>query len=113
MRTILFTLLVTLATQAFSHHELSNRNLEKGYYNYQEHCASCHGVNLEGQANWRIPDENGTLPAPPHDESGHTWHNETQMLFDYTKLGGQVTLETAGIMNYTSGMPAYGALLTD
>ena len=113
MRTILVTLLVTLATQAFSHHELSNRNLKNGYYNYQEHCASCHGVNLEGQANWRIPDENGTLPAPPHDESGHTWHHETQMLFDYTKLGGQVTLETAGIMNYTSGMPAYGALLND
>ena len=36
-----------------------------------------------------------------------------QMLFDYTKLGGQVTLETAGIMNYTSGMPAYGDLLND
>ena len=35
------------------------------------------------------------------------------MLFDYTKLGGQVTLETAGIMNYTSGMPAYGDLLND
>ena len=113
MRTILFTLLVTLASQAFSHHELSNRNLVNGYHNYQEHCASCHGVNLEGQANWRIPDENGTLPAPPHDESGHTWHHETQMLFDYTKLGGQVTLETAGIMNYTSGMPAYDDLLTD
>ena len=113
MRTRLFTLLVTLASQAFSHHELSNRNLVNGYHNYQEHCASCHGVNLEGQANWRIPDENGTLPAPPHDESGHTWHHETQMLFDYTKLGGQVTLETAGIMNYTSGMPAYDDLLTD
>ena len=36
-----------------------------------------------------------------------------QMLFDYTKLGGQVTLETAGIMNYTSGMPAHGDLLND
>ena len=113
MRIILFTLLVMLASQAFSHHELSNRNLENGFNNYQEHCASCHGVNLEGQANWRIPDEDGTLPAPPHDESGHTWHHETQMLFDYTKLGGQVTLETAGIMNYTSGMPAYGDLLND
>ena len=113
MRIILFTLLVMLASQAFSHHELSNRNLVNGYHNYQEHCASCHGVNLEGQAKWRIPDENGTLPAPPHDESGHTWHHETQMLFDYTKLGGQVTLETAGIMNYTSGMPAYDDLLTD
>ena len=69
MRTILFTLLVTLATQAFNHHELSNRNLENGYHNYQEHWASFHRVNLEGQVYWYIPDENGTLPASPHDES--------------------------------------------
>ena len=80
MRTILFILLITLGTHAFSHHEPSNRNLENGYHNYQDHCASCHGVNLEGQAIWRIPDRNGTLPEPPHDESGHTWHHETDAL---------------------------------
>ena len=31
MRTILFTLLITLATHDFSHHEPSNKNLENGY----------------------------------------------------------------------------------
>ena len=69
MRTILFTLLITLGAQAFSHHELSNRNLENGYHNYQEHRALCHGLSLEGQAYWRIPYENGTLTAPPQYES--------------------------------------------
>ena len=104
---------MTLATQVQGHHELANRNLENGYRNYQEYCASCHGVNLEGQANWRSRNEDGTVPAPPHDETGHTWHHETEMLFEYTKLGGQVTLEAVGVKNFTSGMPAFGDVLTD
>ena len=32
---------------------------------YQQHCASCHGVNLEGQPDWRRRSDDGTLPAPP------------------------------------------------
>ena len=113
MRAILIALLMMLATQLQGHHELANRNLENGFNNYQEYCASCHGVNLEGQANWRSPNQDGTLPAPPHDETGHTWHHETEMLFEYTKLGGQVTLEAVGVKNFTSGMPAFGDVLTD
>ena len=104
---------MTLAMQVQGHHELANRNLENGYRNYQEYCASCHGVNLEGQANWRSRNQDGTLPAPPHDETGHTWHHETEMLFEYTKLGGQVTFEAVGVKNFTSGMPAFGDVLTD
>ena len=113
MRNIITAFLIVLATQAFSHHELANRNIENGHDNYQEYCASCHGANLEGQANWRSRNEDGTLPAPPHDETGHTWHHETEMLFEYTKLGGQVTLEAVGVKNFTSGMPAFGDVLTD
>ena len=113
MRAIFIALVITLATHAHSHHELANRNLENGFNNYQEYCASCHGVNLEGQANWRSRNQDGTLPAPPHDETGHTWHHETEMLFEYTKLGGQVTLEEVGVKNFTSGMPAFGDVLTD
>ena len=55
---------------------------------YAAQCASCHGRNLEGQtANWqqRLPD--GSIPAPPHDESGHTWHHPDTMLFEVTKYG--------------------------
>jgi mono/diheme cytochrome c family protein len=113
MRAIFIALVITLATHAHSHHELANRNLENGFNNYQEYCASCHGVNLEGQANWRSQNQDGTLAAPPHDETGHTWHHETEMLFEYTKLGGQVTLEAVGVKNFTSGMPAFGDVLTD
>ena len=33
---------------------------------YGVHCASCHGVKLEGQPNWKQRNEDGKLPAPPH-----------------------------------------------
>ena len=51
---------------------------------YAANCASCHGDNLEGQPNWRSPDADGYLPAPPHDKSGHTWHHPDAMLFATT-----------------------------
>ena len=54
---------------------------------YVQHCAACHGDDLEGQPNWRIRDENWLLPAPPHDESGHTWHHADEVLFLSVKLG--------------------------
>jgi mono/diheme cytochrome c family protein len=101
------------SNNALAHHELANRNLSKGQKNYQSFCASCHGANLEGQPNWRDFKEDGSLPAPPHDETGHTWHHETEMLFNYTKLGGQATLEAVGVNNYLSGMPAFEELLSD
>ncbi len=50
---------------------------------YARACASCHGANLEGQVGWR---SNRKL-APPHDESGHTWHHPDQMLFQVVKHG--------------------------
>ena len=54
---------------------------------YADHCASCHGANLEGQVNWRERLPTGRLPAPPHDRTGHTWHHPDAQLFDITKRG--------------------------
>ncbi len=79
---------------------------------YAETCAACHGVNLEGQDNWRSPGEDGRLPAPPHDETGHTWHHEDQVLFDYTRLGGREMMAAQG-MEFDSGMPGFGDQLSD
>lgn len=55
---------------------------------YAQYCASCHGANLEGEANWRERRPDGSLPAPPHDETGHTWHHPDSLLIDYTLRGG-------------------------
>ena len=88
-RTLITSIVFTSlhASIAVAHHELQNRNLMAGSENYQEHCASCHGVNLEGQPNWREYKADGSLPAPPHDETGHTWHHDTKMLLVYKVRG--------------------------
>ena len=75
---------------------------------YSENCASCHGVRLEGQPNWRIRKPDGRLPAPPHDETGHTWHHPDKQLFDITKSG-----VAALVSGYDSDMPAYRGVLSD
>src|SRR6056297_1420246 len=52
---------------------------------YAEHCAACHGADLEGQVpEWRKRGPDGLMPAPPHDESGHTWHHPDPILIDIT-----------------------------
>ena len=76
---------------------------------YEANCADCHGFNLEGQPDWRRRGTDGILPAPPHDENGHTWHHHDALLFAIVKLGGQA-LMPPGVK---SGMPAYGDVLSD
>lgn len=77
---------------------------------YMEHCASCHGENLEGETEeWRTRKESGSLPAPPHDPTGHTWHHPDQQLFAITKHG----IEPFAPEGYVSEMPAFGDVLTD
>lgn len=88
-------------------------NVENGAVLYAENCASCHGEKLEGEPNWRSQKEDGTLPAPPHDQTGHTWHHGDALLFNYTKLGGQAALEAGGVTGFSSGMPKFGELLSD
>ncbi len=87
-------------------------DLAKGEAIYAQSCAACHGENLEGQADWRSPGANGRMPAPPHDETGHTWHHSDEVLFAYTKLGGTELMAQRGI-DFDSGMPGFEGQLTD
>jgi len=77
---------------------------------YQAQCASCHGAELQGQPEWRTRDQNGFLPAPPHDESGHTWHHADDLLFEITKYGPAAVI---GDTSYKTMMPAYQDVLSD
>lgn len=77
---------------------------------YAEACAVCHGANLEGQANWRQPLANGRLPAPPHDQTGHTWHHPDIILFRITKYGSAALV---GDANYQSDMLGFLNTLSD
>ena len=83
--------------------------IESGKQIYAKNCASCHGINLEGQKNWmsRLPD--GLMPAPPHDETGHTWHHSDRFLFMVTKYG----IEELIGEKYLNNMPVYKDILSD
>jgi mono/diheme cytochrome c family protein len=76
---------------------------------YQAQCASCHGANLEGEENWQDRDPSGLIKAPPHDETGHTWHHGDAYLFDSVRQGGTRLSADVGI----SPMPAYRNVLSD
>ena len=82
--------------------------LPAGQSFYLEYCASCHGANLEGQPTWmqRLP--NGRLPAPPHDETGHTWHHSDEQLLVIVRDG-----LAAIAPGYVTDMPAFGGRLSD
>ncbi len=77
---------------------------------YSENCASCHGENLEGQPNWKRPGPDGFAPAPPHDETGHTWHHTDDILFGVTKFG---TAKLLKLENFKSVMPVFENTLSD
>jgi mono/diheme cytochrome c family protein len=55
---------------------------------YESNCAACHGIDGEGQPDWKLPDANGVYPAPPHTTDGHTWHHADPLLLDIIANGG-------------------------
>lgn len=75
---------------------------------YAANCAGCHGASLEGQPDWRTRLPNGRLPAPPHDETGHTWHHSDGQLFTIVKFGMEAIAP-----GYESDMPAFEGMLDD
>ena len=83
--------------------ELDPDQIELGQSIYTQNCASCHGENLEGQENWKQPDADGKLKAPPQDSSGHTWHHPDDLLFSIIANGSDPTF---------SNMPAFEQTLT-
>jgi mono/diheme cytochrome c family protein len=85
------------------------KRVARGERIYAQHCAACHGARLEGQPDWRTRNARGRLPAPPHDETGHTWHHDDQVLFDVTKFG----LAGHAPPGYQSDMPAFEGTLDD
>jgi mono/diheme cytochrome c family protein len=86
------------------------RKVELGARVYAQNCATCHGAKLEGQPQWQRRLPSGRMPAPPHDESGHTWHHPDRMLFAITKDG---LVPPYAPKDYQSDMPAFRGKLAD
>jgi mono/diheme cytochrome c family protein len=71
---------------------------------YEQNCATCHKADRSGDPNWKIANDDGIFPPPPHDNAGHTWHHPDALLAGYVMDG----LEGA-----PSGMPQFRGKLTD
>ena len=76
---------------------------------YAEHCAACHGTQLEGQPDWKERDADGFLPAPPHDATGHTWHHPDEQLLAIVTHGTEAMVGG----DYRSNMMGFGDILSE
>ena len=106
--------IVTAPTNAYSKQDISlpykdRAAIKLGQTIYKNNCASCHGINLEGQIGWQTEIVNDRRLAPPHDETGHTWHHPDSYLFLMTKYGIEKMIGRL----YPNNMPAYEDKLTD
>lgn len=88
---------------------LDPETVARGQAIYGEHCARCHGTNLEGQKGWETRRADGTIPAPPQNETGHTWQHPDRYIFSIVKFGGGIFCR----VGERSEMPAYADSLTD
>jgi len=86
------------------------KQVAQGKLLYAQECGSCHGMSLQGQTrNWRQRLPDGSLPAPPHNPSGHTWHHPDEILFEVTKFGRLKSARST----VRSNMPMFEKILSD
>lgn len=78
--------------------------LDQGAALYAQYCASCHGADLEGAPDWKKSLPDGSLPPPPQDSSGHTWHHPDALLISIIANGGDPSSN--------SKMPAFDDKIT-
>jgi len=76
---------------------------------YAANCAACHGAHLEGAPGWQETRPGDVPRAPPHDETGHTWMHDDEMIFHLVKFG-LADLEPPGVV---SPMPAFDGKIAD
>lgn len=90
---------------------LDLKRVAQGKALYDQHCAACHGFQLEGQPDWKTQNEDGSFKAPPHNGAGHTWHHGDVTLMQAIREGGSrfADMDIGG----TSPMPAYNEILTE
>ena len=62
-----------------------------------------------GRAGLAVRDADGYLPAPPHDETGHTWHHPDDVLVAITTHGTEALIGG----DYRSNMIGFGDVLSD
>ena len=85
--------------------------VQRGRDVFASNCAACHGAAGEGQPSWHISKPDGTLPAPPLNGDGHTWHHADGFLYRVVSEGGTFQ-EDPRFPEFKSAMPAFGDRLS-
>lgn len=85
----------------------STQDAQAGRELFTANCAACHGVGGEGQPDWHVRKADGTLPAPPLNGDGHTWHHGDGLLYRVVSQGGRI-FEDPNVPSFKSAMPAFG-----
>ncbi|MHB8732081.1 MAG: c-type cytochrome [bacterium] len=88
---------------------LDPAQIARGRQVYVQHCARCHGTNAEGAPAWQVPDARGDMPAPPHDDHGHTWRHSDAQLTEVIRNGLRDPFNTTPELT----MPPFRTQLTD
>jgi len=91
---LLISLLFTATVQAESRW-YDQATVDQGATLYSQNCASCHGINAEGTADWKETDANGNFPPPPLNGSAHAWHHNKDLLKRTIREGG---IKLGGLM---------------
>jgi thiol:disulfide interchange protein DsbC len=84
---LLASLLFTVTAQAESRW-YDQATVEQGATLFEQNCASCHGINAEGTADWKKTDADGNYPPPPLNGSAHAWHHNKELLTRTILEGG-------------------------
>lgn len=87
----------------------NDTQLAEGQTIYLQYCSACHGVEGQGQfpdAPFE-PDSTGRIGAPPHNETGHSWHHSDVVLIRYVTEGGFSDPARFYVM------PPFGTILTE
>ena len=108
---IVLLLALVLMASCTSSSPYDSAVVSRGQAVFAANCATCHGVGGEGQANWHIEKDDGTLPPPPLNGDGHTWHHGDGLLYRVVSKGGQ-EFEDPRFSSFKSAMPAFGDRLS-
>jgi len=92
------------ATEICTLEELDPALVAQGKETYAQHCAACHGAQLEGAPDWQTPLEDGSHRPLPLNSAAHAWqHSDSALLRTITEG------RNAGKL---SSMPAFGETLS-
>jgi len=63
--------------------------VQQGQQLFKHKCAKCHGINAEGEPDWRKPDADGEYPPPPLNDDAYAWHHTLDQLREQVHFGSK------------------------